>query len=279
MNYFNFNGELFGIVEPVLKINNRSFCYGDGMFESILWHKRRILFFDDHWNRLINGISALKLQSSGSFTQANIKEQVENLLKANKTTGNARIRIQVFRDEGGLYTPSVNSFSYIISITDLPGPVLALNAKGLCIDIFSDIPKQPSPLSKYKTANSMVFTMAGLFAKENGLDECFVLNSSGFIAEAISSNVFLFHENKLVTPPLSDGCIDGVMRKNIMILCQAENIPVSEKQVTVENLNDVDEIFITNATKGIQWVGKYRDKEYKNDFSKQLHGKLLLLVG
>jgi branched-chain amino acid aminotransferase len=116
--------------------------------------------------------------------------------------------------------------------------------------------------------------MAGLHAAENNWDDCVIINDSGRIAETVSSNIFTVNGEFINTPPLSEYCVDGVMRKVVMQLAGAYGYSVQENPITAISLGAADEIFVSNAVKGIQWVGEYGGKSYKNATSKKLSDML-----
>jgi branched-chain amino acid aminotransferase len=116
--------------------------------------------------------------------------------------------------------------------------------------------------------------MAGLFKSQNRLDEAMILNQYGFLCESISANVFVVYNKQIYTPSLAEGCISGVMRTAIMQLCKMNDMPLIEAQINPEILKEAEEVFITNATQGIQWVMGYGRKRYFNEVSKFLIEKL-----
>ena len=97
-----------------------------------------------------------------------------------------------------------------------------------------------------------------------------MLNKHGRIAEATSSNVFLYKNNNIYTPSLDEGCVAGVMRKQILRIAEKLNINIFEGMVNGSMLQQADELFLTNAVKGIQWVESYKDKQYINETIKQI---------
>ena len=190
------------------------------------------------------------------------------LSKMNRTGQYARIRITIYRNEGGLYAPDTNSVSWLIECNPLTGNPLSLNKKGLNLGIYEEIFKPINKLSNLKTANGLIFVMAGIFKKENALDEAVLLNDSLNIVEAISSNIFIVKNRILYTPALSQGCVAGVMRAEIIKKVMAEKINCFEAVVSREDLLNADEVFLTNAIRGIQWVSKIQETNYSNRFTK-----------
>ena len=153
-------------------------------------------------------------------------------------------------------------------------PRYFLNGKGLIMDIFTDLPKPTNYLSNIKTCNSLTYVMAGIFKAQNKLDEVFLLNQNGFLCEAGSSNVFVWYQDHLYTPALSEGCVEGVMRQVIIDIARKNNIAVTEAQISPDILYEADEVFLTNAARGIQSVMGYGVKRYFNRLCKVLLDEL-----
>lgn len=274
--FVNLNGELRDAAAPVLYADNRAFRYGDAVFESMRFSSGEILFFDDHYQRLQSALHVLGIKENESFSPNNLRFHIHALIQANRIRGSARIRVEVFRNGEGTYTPDTNESSFLITAGELEDENYPLNKEGLHIEVFSDLKKQVNIFSKYKTANSLLFVMAGMFIRKNNLDDCIILNENGNVCEANGSNVFVVTSNIVVTPPLADGCIDGVMRKNLIRIFETENIPYSERSVSVDELSSAQELFLTNVSKGIRWVGAVKQKRFYNKLSLSLS---LLLSG
>jgi branched-subunit amino acid aminotransferase/4-amino-4-deoxychorismate lyase len=241
--FINYNGEILPANTKLLTIANRGFRYGDGLFESMRLMKGKVKFVDLHAERL---------------------HKVKH----------ARLRLTVYRDAEGLYTPTQNKAGYALELQPMDEPRYFLNTRGLIMDMYSDVPKAINMLSNYKTCNSMLFVMAGIYKAQNKLDDAFILNQNGFLCETISANVFVLYQNHLYTPALSEGCIGGVMRQVVMDLAIKNGIPMTEAQLDPEILNQADEVFITNASRGIQWVMGFGKKRYFNEISKVLADEL-----
>jgi len=268
-NLINYNGEILPADTKLLSIANRGFRYGDGLFESMRMMKGKLKFVDLHAERLQKGMRALHIDGYSQMDAYFLKEKAEELAARNKAK-HARLRLTVYRDAEGLYTPTQNKNGYCLELQHVDEPRYFLNTKGLIMDTYTDMPKAINMLSNYKTCNSQLFVMAGIFKAQNRLDEAFILNQNGFLCETISANVFVLYQNHLYTPALSEGCIGGVMRQVVMNLAIENNVPMTEAQLDPEILNQADEVFITNATRGIQWVMGYGRKRYFNETSKLL---------
>jgi len=273
MLFINFNGEIVPGGTKLLSTNNRAFRYGDGLFESMRMMKGQLKFVDMHADRLQRGMKALKIDGYSQTDTWFLKEKAEELASRNKTK-HARLRLTVYRDAEGLYTPTLNKMGYCLELQPIDEPRYFLNEKGLIMDIFTDVPKPCNYLSNIKTCNSLPYVMAGIFKAQNNLDEVFLLNQNGYLCEAGSSNVFVWYQNHLYTPALSEGCVEGVMRQVVINIARKNNIPVTEAQINPEILYEADEVFLTNAGRGIQTVMGYGVKRYFNKLGKALVDEL-----
>lgn len=271
--FINFNGELIPAYSKVLTIANRSFRYGDGLFESMRLVNGQLKFPDLHVSRLQAGMKGLKIEGYSQLDEWFLKDKVADLAMRNKIK-NGRIRFTVYRDAEGLYTPSQNKMGYCMEIEPIEGTAYELNNRGLIMDIFTEVTKPINSISNLKTCNSLPFVLAGIFKSQNKLDDAFILNQNGFLCEAISANIFVWYQNHLYTPALSEGCVDGVMRKTVISLALQQGLPVTEAQLNPHILYEADEVFLTNATRGIQWVMGFGVKRYFNTLSRSLVDEL-----
>jgi branched-subunit amino acid aminotransferase/4-amino-4-deoxychorismate lyase len=231
------------------------------------------MFLKDHVSRIKLGMTVLRMNVPAEFNSDNIHELVVQLLKHNTHAPNARIRLTVFRNEGGYYSPKTNDISFLIESEEMTG-VFELNARGFWVDIYADIKKPLNKLSNLKTGNAMLYVMAGIAKQSMKLDECFLVNDSGAVCESISSNVFVVKNGTIYTPPLSEGCVAGIMRKQIMNLAHENKILSFESPLTTYTLLNADEVFLSNSIRGIQWVGQFKDKFYTNKMGQFFIDKL-----
>ncbi len=275
--YCILNGHLISIYEPSVPFSNRAFRYGDALFESIRVCNNKIMFLKDHLTRLKLGMTVLRMNLPAEFTSENLAELISGLLKKNEDLPNARIRLTVFRNGGGYYAPESNDISFLIESTSMTAPY-ELNQKGIWVDIYADIKKSINKLSNIKSANALLYVMAGVAKQSMKLDECLLINENGTICEAISSNVFVVKNGTLFTSPLSEGCVAGVMRKQVMHMATENRILTFESPLTMYTLLNGDEVFLTNSIQGLQWVGQYKDRFYTNKLSQFFHEKLMELV-
>lgn len=249
--------------------SNRSFRYGDGVFETMRLQDSEILFVDDHFERLISGMYAIGLDT----TLLNPLAICEDILRLSGYLNftNARIRLSVFRMEGGFYTPDSDRFHVIIHAEELVIPSYQINNKGLRLGLFSEIRKPVNALSGVKSSNALLYVLASRFARDNQFDEALLLNDSGRICEASSSNIFLvLPDKRILTPPLSEGALPGVMRKNVIQWLRTQGFQVDEVILLTEDLYRAEEVFLTNVISGMRWVIAFREKRYFGTFTRRL---------
>jgi branched-subunit amino acid aminotransferase/4-amino-4-deoxychorismate lyase len=267
--YIILNGEMLGASQSFMK-DNRAFRFGDGVFESIRILNGLPYNLQFHIERMLEGADILSLDIPIHFSVDYFKAQIESLIEKNNIQAGGKARISLFRDGEGVYFSESDKAMFFIEASHLPNNYFILNENGLMVDIYSEMNKSVNILSKYKSCNSLLPIMAANFAKKNKLQECFILNAKGKIIESISSNVFIVSNGVLYTPPLEDGCIGGIMRMNVINTAIENGITVYENSLSPQNLLAADEIFLTNAIQGIQWVGGYKSKRYFNKISKKI---------
>ena len=273
--YFNYNGAIYAQSHKVLNIQNRSFRYGDGLFESMCYKDGHIQFLDFHIERLHKGMMLLKMEGAKLFDAFFIRGEVTQLIKKNNLKGNIRIRFAVFREGAGLYAPETNKVGFLIEVEEFELKANSQSSTGLIIDVFTDHKKSINNFSALKSSNALLYVLAGIYRKNHGLDEVLLLNENGLLCEASGSNIFIWYRGVLYTPALSEGCVEGVMRRVVMEVAKLNNIEVVEAQINPEILNEAEEIFLTNAVQGVQWVLGYKKKRFFNKFSKDLHAKVV----
>lgn len=269
----NFNGTI--AFEDSSLNQNRAFLYGDGVFETVKILHSKILFLEDHYFRLMSSMRVVRMEIPMNFTLEYFEEQILSLAKANNKLSSSRARITVFRNNGGYYLPQTNSVSFLVTVENLDNRTYVINQNPYRVDLFTDFYVTKHLLSSIKTTNKMINVTASIFASENGYDNCLLVNENKNIVEALQGNLFMLIGNKLITPPISEGCLNGVMRKQILSLAsKLEKIEVSEEVISPFDLQKADELFITNVIKGIQPITHYRKKAYRNDLAVKLVQKL-----
>ena len=270
----NFNGLILDS-DIQLSVNNRSFLYGDGVFETLKIVDNTILFFEDHYFRLMASMRIVRMEIPISFTLEFLEKQILSLVSQLAIENSARVRITVYRNEGGYYAPNQNSVSYVIQAAPLSDKTYTIEKSNFEVDLYKDFAVTKQLLSTLKTTNKIIHVTASIFAKENQLESCLLINDSKNVIEAISGNLFMVMGNTLITPPISEGCLNGIMRKQIITLAkQFETIDVVEREISPFDLQKADELFITNVIQGIQPITKYRKKEFEIKLALKLLEKL-----
>ena len=270
----NFNGNIVSSEATVLT-NNRAFLYGDGVFETIKIINNKILFLEDHYFRLMASMRVVRMEIPMNFTMEYLEEQILAVVAVNALQLSSRVRITVYRKDGGYYLPIDNCVSFIINAAPLENSLYTIEKDEYEVDLYKDFYITKQLLSSVKTTNKMINITGSIYASENGLDNCLLLNDSKNVVEALQGNIFMFLDNKLVTPPVSEGCLNGVMRKQILILAKnIENIEVVEEVISPFDLQKADELFITNVIKGIQPITRYRKKSFATNKSLEILEKL-----
>lgn len=270
----NFNGTIVSNDSSLLT-QNRAFLFGDAVFETVKILNGKILFLEDHYFRLMSSMRVIRMEIPMDFTMEYFEEQILTLATAKKSVFSARARITVFRNDGGYYLPQNNTVSFLINVESLDNTLYSLNQSEYVVDLYTDFYVTKQLLSSIKTTNKIINITASIFAKENSLDNCLLLNDSKNVIEALQGNIFMLKGNTLITPPVSEGCLNGVMRRQILALAQKiENFEVVEEAISPFDLQKADELFITNVIKGIQPITKYRKKEFVTNLSKILVQKL-----
>lgn len=272
--FINFNGTILPANQAVMTVANRGFRYGDGLFESMRWMKGELKFAELHADRIRRGMKILKIDGYSQLDTYFLRENVAELIRRNKTGANARVRLSIFRDSGGLYNPDTNKMGFALEVTKIQESEYTSNNRGLIVDIFDEVPKPVNILSNLKTSNSLLYVLAGVYKDQHSLDEVLIINQNGFLCEAMSSNVFVVYDHEIYTPALTEGCIAGVMRHVVMKLAKENNLNIIEAQINPAILDQAEEVFVTNAGKGIQWVMGYNNKRYFNEISRLLLSKL-----
>ncbi len=272
----NSNGNLLEDTQAFIQIKNRGYAYGDALFETIRVNANKILFWEDHYFRLMASMRVLRMQIPMQFTPEFLEEEILNLIKKNDfTSSSVRVKLMVHRVIGGLYTPTSNEVEYSITVSPLDSSFYTISEELYKVTLFKDHYVAADLLSTLKTNNKIINVLAGIFAKENGFDNCLLMNSNKMIIEALNGNLFLVRKNIIKTPPIADGCLKGILRTQLLrILKDLPDYEVEEASISPFELQKADELFITNVINGIQPISKFRKKEYNNATSRRLLGIL-----
>ncbi len=270
----NFNGTLLEDENINISSENRGFKYGDSIFETIKVVNNKVVFWEDHYFRLMASMRMLRMKIPMEFTLEFLEEQILKTLSNQKSENIFRVRLNVYRKDGGLYTPDTNEVDYLIEIK----PFVYKAKETYKIDVFKDFYNYSGMLSTVKTNNKMLNTLASIYAKENDLDNCVLINERKGVVEVTNGNIFILKGNTIKTPALEEGCIKGIVRKKVIELIQKnKEFTLEETSISPFELQKADEVFITNAIMGIQAVTNYKKKSFEVLFSDKLSKSLKIL--
>ena len=261
----NFNGKILDESDQLS--NNRGFLYGDAVFETLKIVNNKILFWEDHYFRLMSSMRIIRLDIPETYTPEFLKENIIKIHQKKSLTGNSRVRITVFRYSSGKYRPESNTSSFIISSEEVRESNYILNNGDYKVDLFKDFYLDNQLISSIKSNNKIINVVASIYSNENGLENCILLNKDKMVVEFINSNIFTVNQGKIYTPKLSSGCLNGVMRKNLINILRLNSFEVFEEDISTFDLTKSDEIFGTNIIQGLFSVTNYRNKYYSNSIS------------
>ena len=272
--FVNNNGAVIPNKGATIAAGNRSYLYGDGLFESIRIMNGKPINVVNHFNRMVEGAKAIKMRFPSFFTVEFFEDKVKELIALSAIKEGGKCRISLDRALGGTYIPETNEISYFIEVYPYESNYFELNSKGYEVDIYRDIKKQKNFLSNFKTKNGLLYVMTAIAAKEKGLDDYLLINEKDTVIESSNSNLFVVSNGVLYTPSLEDGCLAGTMRMQVINIALTHGIKVYECAILPQNLLAADEIFLTNAIRGIVWVGGYRTKRYFNTVGRKIQSYL-----
>ncbi|WP_430409189.1 aminotransferase class IV [Kordia sp.] len=273
----NFNGNLSENT-TLITVENRGLKYGDSLFETLRIVANKILFWEDHYFRLMESMRILRMEIPMNFTMEFLEEEILKTIKANELT-NARVRCTIFRGNGGLYLPTSNEVEYIISANELNSPFYLLSEATYEVDLYKDFYINKGLLSTLKTNNKIINVLGSVYAKENDLDNCLLVNEDKSVVEALNGNVFLVKGNTIKTPPITDGCLKGILRMQLIeILEKLPNYELKEESISPFEIQKADEFFITNVIQGIVPITKYRKKQFTTEVARDLLAKLNMRI-
>lgn len=272
----NINGNLVENSNATISVSNRGLAYGDSVFETIRVINGKIIFWEDHYFRLMSSMRIMRMEIPANFSPEYLEETILELVKQNDLiNASARIRFTVFRTSGGYYRPDSLEIEYIVTSEKLQDPFYLLNSEAYEVELFKDHYITSGLLSTIKSNNRAVNVLGSIFAKENDYANCLLINENKQVVEALNGNIFLVSGNKIKTPSLKDGALNGVTRKQILsIVGTMPDLEIEETSISPFELQKADELFISNVIVGVQPITKYRKKEFGNSVAKEVLTKL-----
>jgi aminodeoxychorismate lyase len=271
--YLFYDGRFFKNDTPLFGADSRALRYGDGLFETMKWVKGVIHLKEYHFERLFQGLELLQFEPPSYFTSSWLEQSIETLCKKNEDVA-ARVRMAVFRGNGGLYDPENHFPHCLIQSWPLAQANRPLNENGLVIGIYDQARKSQDLFANLKHNNYLPYAMAALYAKQQHWNDAVLLNSSGHICDATIANIFTIKDGIVYTPSLQQGCVAGVMRRFLLQQLPAHGYRSIEKELTTTDLYQADEVFLTNITYGIRWVQSCDRYQYTNNITAAIFSKL-----
>lgn len=272
----NLDGKIVEEKDAKLSVRNRGFAYGDSVFETIRVISGKIMFWEDHYFRLMASMRIMRMEIPSTFSPEFLEKEILQVITSNNLESSpARIRFAVYRLQGGYYTPATREIGYVITAEAMENSFYLFHDQPYEVELFKDHYVNSGLLSTIKSNNRAVNVLGSIFARENSYDNCLLLNEKKGVVEALNGNIFLVKGNTIKTPPISDGALNGIIRKQLInILKKTDEFELEETSISPFELQKADELFITNVAQGIQPVSKYRKKEFDNKVSKELLSKL-----
>ena len=278
MNYFNCNGKIFPEGALVIGADNRGLRYGDGLFETMKIKNGQIIMEDEHFARLWKGLAVLQFEIPKQFSPDKLAKEIAVLVKKNGHENAARVRLNVFRGDGGLYDAKSHLPNYIIQSWTLPDNNGEWNSNGLIVGIYEEAKKSCDLLSNLKNNNYLPYVLAALKAKKEKWNDAIVLNTHGRICDTTIANIFLVQNDVISTPALKEGCVAGIMRKRIIREISGLHWSLVEKEISKDDLMNADEIFLTNSINNIRWVQRIENKAYANIVTQKIYAALVSTI-
>ncbi len=256
------NGKFIEESELLLDVRtNRAFRYGDGFFETIRFEQNRIPLFKYHLQRMEASNNLFKFVPS-TFSFSEIQNLIAETFRLNNIQSGIA-RVSFFRTSEGRYTPLQNECSFLIEVTEQSfGSYFSLLKE---VGLSTQTVLHAHAFSHLKTLNALPYVFAAMEAKENNWNECLLPNTKNEIAEGTWSSLVWMEEDLLFTPPLSSGCVDSTMKNALREMLQIQGKVLNEKVCQVSNLQQTQEVWLLNATRGIQAVSHFQDKIYSHD--------------
>jgi branched-chain amino acid aminotransferase len=247
----NINGKISKAADAKISVFDRGFLFGDSVYEVVRTYEGIPLLLNEHLRRLWN--SAAKIDMQIRFSQEHIIREINSTL-GELGVQSAYVRIMVTRGESPPFLdPSLSGPNNLIIIArEFKENPKEWYERGINV-IISNIERTSIKAfdPNIKSGNYLNNVMAYMTAKKEGAFDAVMLNSLGHITEGTTSNIWMVKDNKVYTPPLSSGLLDGITRKTILVLAKKSGLIVEQKNLTPDDLINADEAFLTATTKEV----------------------------
>ena len=244
--YLYFNNQFIEEQHFSLPFDNRCFQYNDGFFDTLIYTQERIRFLEDHVDRIRQALKTLGMNYPAILSDTEkLARTVAILIQKNDLRAEIiRVKINIWRKTGGLFTPESDDVNVLISVKP-PNIIPPLIHKS---GFYEELPNRFTPFSFFKGPYALHYVQASLAKKRAGLDEIILLDDKGNISECLVSNILWIKNNQLFTPAIETGCIAGIMRLNILRAAQMLRVEVQEGFFKQTDLLAADFIFTSNVT-------------------------------
>jgi len=244
------DGRVLPAAEAVVPVSDRSFLYGDGLFESLPWDSGRLFRWREHWDRLANGARFLGIRIS--WSEAEVRDGIR-AITAGLGSPQATVRMHLSRGVGPRgYSPrGADAPRLVVTVHPAPAmpaggwPPLRLKTCRTFAVAAGD------PLAAHKSANKLLNVLARAEAEAEGFDEALLVNTEGQVTESSSGNVFWWEAGKLHMPPLTAGALPGVTRGAVLDAARDLGWTVTETPAPPSRLADSGGVFLTFSTRGL----------------------------
>lgn len=266
--FIHFNGNLTAVEAPELPGATPLWSRSEGIFETMRASNNKILHQQHHFNRLIDGLKALRFVINPDLDMHSLTERVIELCRSNGHEKSARVRLAVYQNEND------DNLNVLIESWELNNDYI-FDEEGLIIAVYPHATKQANDLSLYKTTGYFPYRHAADYAREEQLGDCLLMNTYKRICDSSISNIFWIKNQTVHTPPLSEGCIEGAMRKHLLQKMPDAGFTATEERLSIQTLLAADEVFLTNVIRGIRPVKQFQKVSYSNTLTREIFNKLV----
>ncbi len=276
--FININGELFHRNDAKISVFDSGFLLGDGVWEGIRLHKSKLVFIEEHLDRLFASAKGISLDIP--FSKKDVINQINKVLIKNKMDDNIHIRLIISR--GNKITPYQNPNANIgpINFVIIPEHKKTdpdIYRKGVIIGRVDNIRPNEKILSPhYNTLSKLNCILASIEANKLGYDEGIMNDINGNISTCNSTNLFFIQGSQVITST-GEYCLNGITRGKAIKVCKENKIECSETNFTFKDIIDCDEAFVTGTFAGIIPVSKLEDRELKSTSPDSLVNKIRML--
>jgi branched-chain amino acid aminotransferase len=269
------DGQFYRDDKLLVGASSRGLRYGDGLFETMKVNRHQVQLGPWHMERLFAGLQLLEFDPPGYFTPQYLLEKILQLAHRNGHSALARVRLMVYRGNGGLYDPANHYPHHVIQTWSLPEANHEWNENGLVVGIHRKAFKAPDLLANCKTNNYLPYVLGALEASKQKWNDAILLNAHGRVCDATIANIFARINGQWVTPALSEGPVAGIMRRYLLENMRSGGEPVIEETLTTEALLSAEEVFLTNSSYGLRWVRFIGDHKMGCEASRSVYRKYI----